>query len=167
MPKFLDVTNKAAARTALGVTELTVEAAPALSYDIDPTPLTASDVGAYTRAEVDEAIDSGKRGPVLTGIRETVHSIYDVAGFELDPMNGGIQISYLGANRTPKATYFTGGQSITLMVAPTSYTITWTDGTLSPVWVGGAAPALSSTQATIIVLWKPTTTIYAALVGYA
>jgi len=35
------------------------------SFLIDATPLTASDVGAYPRADVDDAIEAAKNGPLL------------------------------------------------------------------------------------------------------
>lgn len=103
----------------------------------------------------------------IQGTKETVHAIVDGAGFELDPDNGAIQTLTLGASRTPLATNFESGQSMTLIVAATSYTLTWTDATLSPSWVGGSAPALSNTDETIISLWKAGSTIYGSLVGYA
>lgn len=98
---------------------------------------------------------------------DAVHAISDGAAFEIDPKWGNIQTLTLGASRTPKATNFMSGQSMTLHVAATSYTITWTDGTLSPTWIGGAAPTLSATDDTVISLWKVGSTIYGALVGYA
>lgn len=103
----------------------------------------------------------------IQGTRETVHTITDGAAFEIDPRNGGIQTVTLGASRTPKASNFAAGHSMMLMVAPTANTITWTDATLNPTWIGGAAPALSATQQTVISLWEVGTTIYGALIGYA
>jgi hypothetical protein len=70
-----------------GATNVTVDGAAASSYEIDPTPLTASDVGAYTREEVDEAIDAAKNGPVITNspsiTSPRINSIYDTNGVEL------------------------------------------------------------------------------------
>lgn len=103
----------------------------------------------------------------LRGTRESVYAITDGAAFEIDPGNGGIQTLTLGASRTPKATSFAEGHSMMLMVAATSYTITWTDGTLNPTWIGGAAPTLSASDQTVISLWKAGSTIYGSLVGYA
>jgi len=280
-----------------GATNVTVEGSPASSYEIDPKPLTASDVGAYTRTEVDESINAVLNAPTITnaklvtpalgtptsgnltnctfptlnqsttgsaatlttgrnittnlgsttaasfngsanvtpgvsgtlaianggtnattestartnlglaigtdvqahssnltsfasktapsgdvvgttdtqtmsgktitGTKETVHAIVDGAAFEIDPANGGIQTLTLGAARTPKATNFSSGQSLTLMIAATTYAITWTDATLTPTWVGGVAPVLSSTKQTVLSFWKVSSTIYGAIVGYA
>lgn len=53
------VESGAAANEGNRVTEIT-------SFRVDPTPLTASDVGAYSRADVDDAIEAAKNGPILT-----------------------------------------------------------------------------------------------------
>ena len=97
-------------------------------------------------------------------VTETVFTITDAAGFEIDPANGTIQLVTLGANRTPAATNFAAGQSITLMVNDGSaFTITWT--TVGVVWVGGSAPTLPTSGYGVIVLWKVGSTIYGTSVG--
>lgn len=110
--------------------------------------------------------------PALIGtILEDVYTISDGAAFEIDPGNGSIQLITLGANRTPKATNFAAGESVTLMVLDgTAYTLTWTDttfGTSGVVWVGGTAPTLDTTKYTVIEFWKVGTQVYGALVGAA
>lgn len=111
-------------------------------------------------------------GKTLGSTKESVYTITDGAAFEIDPANGGIQKITLGAGRTPKGTNFATGQSVRLKVAATSYTITWTDGTLTPTWLNpsdgaGSAPTLSAARTTIIDLWKDADGLYAAHVGYA
>ena len=106
----------------------------------------------------------------LTGTKETVFAITDGAAFEINPANGGIQTITLGANRTPAATNFTAGQSVTLMIDDGSaYAITWS--TVNPTWVGatatGSAPTLATSGYTIIEFWKVGSTVYAAYVGVA
>jgi hypothetical protein len=55
--------------------------------------------------------------PAIIGtILEDVFTITDGAAFEVDPGDGSIQLITLGASRTPKATNFAAGESITLMV---------------------------------------------------
>lgn len=103
-------------------------------------------------------------GTWQAAMRDTVLTITDVAAFEIDPANGGIQLITLGANRTPAATNFLEGQSVTLMVNDgTAYTITWSS--VGVVWVGGTAPTLATTGYTVIELWKVGSTIYGARVG--
>jgi hypothetical protein len=112
--------------------------------------------------------------PVIIGaIAEDVYTISDGAAFEIDPGNGSIQLITLGASRTPKATNFAAGESVTLMVDDgTAYTLTWTDSTFGGsgvVWKtnGGVAPTLNTSGYTVITLWKVSTQVYGARVGDA
>lgn len=112
--------------------------------------------------------------PVITGtILEDIFPITDGAAFEIDPGNGSIQTITLGASRTPKATNFAAGESVTLMIDDgTSYTITWTDATFGGtgvVWKSdaGSAPTLNTSGYTVVVLWKVGTQVYGARVGNA
>jgi hypothetical protein len=108
--------------------------------------------------------------PAIIGtILEDVFTISDGAAFEVDPSNGSIQLITLGASRTPKATNFAAGESITLMVDDGSaYTLTWTDATWGGSgveWTGGAAPDLATSGYTVLQFWKVSTQVYGALVG--
>jgi hypothetical protein len=112
--------------------------------------------------------------PSITGaILEDIYTISDGAAFEIDPGNGSIQLITLGAARTPKATNFAAGESVTLLVDDgTAYTLTWTDATFGGsgvVWKtdGGVAPTLNTTGYTVIVLFKVSTQVYGARVGDA
>jgi hypothetical protein len=108
--------------------------------------------------------------PAIIGtILEDVFSITDAAAFEIDPGNGSVQLITLGASRTPKATNFAAGESITLMVDDGSaYTLTWTDATWGAsgvIWKGGTAPTLATTGYSVIQFWKVSTQVYGASVG--
>jgi hypothetical protein len=108
--------------------------------------------------------------PTITGaILEDVYTISDGAAFEIDPGNGTMQNVTLGASRTPKATNFANGESITLRVKDgTAYTLTWTDATFGGsgvVWVGGSAPTLDTTNWTVVVLWKEGGQVYGKYIG--
>jgi hypothetical protein len=112
--------------------------------------------------------------PAIIGtILEDIFTITDGAAFEIDPSNGSIQLITLGASRTPKATNFANGESVTLMVDDGSaYTLTWTDSTFGGtgvVWKtnAGAAPTLNTTGYTVIVLWEVAGQVYGARVGDA
>lgn len=97
---------------------------------------------------------------------ENVHTITDGAAVDLDPANGTIQLWTLGASRTPTASNFASGQSMTLLIDDGSaYAITWP----SVTWTtnGGVAPTLNTTGYTVIQLWKVSTTLYGARVGDA
>lgn len=108
--------------------------------------------------------------PIITGtIEEDIFTITDAAAFEIDPDNGSIQLITLTASRTPKATNFGNGDSVTLMVLDgTTYTLTWSDTTFGASgvkWIGGTQPALDITNYTVIEFWKISGQVYGALVG--
>lgn len=95
---------------------------------------------------------------------EEVFTITDGASVDLDPSNGTIQLWTLGASRSPTATGFAAGQSMTLMIDDgAAYAITWP----SVTWKtnGGVAPTLNTTGYTVVQLWEVGTTIYGARVG--
>lgn len=144
------------------------------------TMLTTADIGSTVQAyDADTAkLDVAQTftavqtltDPAIIGtILEDVFTITDGAAFEVDPGNGSIQLITLGASRTPKATNFAAGESITLMVNDgTAYTLTWTDATWGGsgvVWTGGSAPTLATTGYTVIQLWKVGSQVYGARVG--
>jgi hypothetical protein len=102
--------------------------------------------------------------PTLTGFTETVFAITDSGSVDINPANGTIQTWTLGANRTPTATSFANGQSVTLMIADgTSYDVTWT--TINVNWVGGVVPLLPLSGYAVVVLWKVAGTVYGNFVG--
>jgi hypothetical protein len=105
----------------------------------------------------------GLTNPVITGsIVEDIFTITDGASVALDPANGTVQLWTLGANRSPTATNFVNGQTMTLMINDgTAFTITWPGVT----WVGGTAPTLALTGFTVIQLWEANNILYGALVG--
>ena len=110
---------------------------------------------------------------IIGAILEDIYTISDGAAFEIDPGNGSIQLITLGASRTPKATNFAAGESVTLLVDDgTAYTLTWTDATFGGsgvVWKtdGGNAPELNTSGYTVIVLFKVGSQVYGARVGDA
>ena len=100
----------------------------------------------------------------ITGTKETTYTITDGAAFTINPTNGGMQKVTLGANRTPVASGWADGYSMTLRVKDgTAYTITWT--TVGVVWVDAAIPVLDLTKWTLIVLWQEDSTIYGKYIG--
>jgi hypothetical protein len=101
-------------------------------------------------------------------VKDTVHTITDGAGFEIDPANGSIQVVTLGASRTPAATNFEAGQVVLLGIDDgTAYTITWTTVAVTWVKAGGtaSAPTLATSGYTWVLLWKVGSTIYGTEVG--
>jgi len=144
------------------------------------TMLTSADVGVTVQAydadtakldvvQTFTAVQTLTDPAIIGTILEDIYTISDGAAFEIDPGNGSVQLITLGANRTPKATNFAAGESVTLMVDDGSaYTLTWTDstwGTGGVKWTGGSAPTLATSGYTVLQFWKVSTQIYGALVG--
>lgn len=157
--------------TTAMVTCVLVTGTTAASWEAGYTDFsTATGTGSVVLATSPAVTTPTLTDPTITGaITEDIFTITDGAAFEVDPGNGTIQLITLGANRTPKATNFAAGESVTLMVNDgTAYTLTWTDTTWGPsgvVWVGGVAPTLATTGYTVIEFWKVSTQVYGALVG--
>jgi len=97
----------------------------------------------------------------VKAVRETVYTAGDLT--DIDPALGGIQTVTLAANRTPTATNFADGQSVTLMIASNTFTVNW--ATVNPKWVGGAVPTLPASGYAVIVLWKIGTQVYGKGIG--
>lgn len=108
--------------------------------------------------------------PVVTGyIQEQVNGIAGTTP-ALSPNNGTIQLWTLTGNSTPTSGAWQSGQSLTLIVRASTFGITWTSATFGSggiSWVGGSAPTLSASGATIIELWKTDIQVYGASVGVA
>jgi hypothetical protein len=132
-------------------------------------PATSTTVAGLGITQTFTAVQTLTDPAIIGAITEDIFTITDGAAFEVDPGNGSIQLITLGASRTPKATNFAAGESVTLMVNDgTAYTLTWTDstwGTGGVIWVGGTAPTLATTGYTVIEFWKVSTQVYGALVG--
>lgn len=143
---------------------LSGDGAGALSWT---TPVKTDSAQTFT------AVQTLTDPAIIGAITEDVYTITDGAAFEIDPGNGSVQLITLGASRTPKATNFAAGESVTLMVDDGSaYTLTWTDATFGGsgvVWKtdAGVAPTLNTTGYTTIILWKVGSQVYGARVGDA
>lgn len=171
-PTWQDVVTPTATQTLTNKT-LTTPVISSISNTGTLTLPTSTDT-LVGRATTDTLTNKTLTDPAIIGtILEDIYTITDGAAFEIDPGNGSIQLITLGASRTPKATNFANGESVTLMVDDgTAYTLTWTDATFGGsgvVWKtdSGSAPTLNTSGYTAIVLWKVGGQVYGARVGNA
>lgn len=106
--------------------------------------------------------------PIITGtIQEDIFPLTDGATVDIDPGNGSIQtLTLAGTARTLTYTNMVNGEAVTLMINDgTAGTITTWNATF--VNNGAAAPTLSTTAYTVVVVWKVAGVVYAAVVGNA
>ena len=80
----------------------------------------------------------------------------------LDPTNGTIQTHTLTGNTTYSET-FGNGESMTLMIASTTFTVTWP--TINWVNNDTLPPELGTTGSTVVSLWRVGGILYGAFVG--
>ena len=94
---------------------------------------------------------------------DTVYTVTNASPTLIDPTNGGIQLLTLTANRTLSYNNFLNGDMILLMINDGSnYTVTWP----TTSWIDGSPPSLSTSNYTVISLWKASNVVYAGLMGY-
>ena len=130
-----------------------------------PSPLSVSEGGTGVDTLSGGAVSlNGTQtltNKTFTGYTETVYSL---AGTEINASNGTVQYKTLAANTTFTEA-LADGQSVTLMVNPVTYTITWPTVT----WVsatGNAAPTIKASTYNCIVMWQMQGTVYARYAGY-
>jgi hypothetical protein len=100
----------------------------------------------------------------LTGYTETV---YALSGTAIDPANGTVQTKTLSTNTTFTES-LADGQSVVLMLNPSTYTTTWPSAP-AVSWVtaagGGTAPTLKASVVNTIVLWQVGGVLYGNWAG--
>lgn len=99
----------------------------------------------------------------FTGYTETV---YALSGTAIDPANGTIQTKTLSGSTTFTES-LADGQSVVLMVNPSTYTVTWPTITWINTAGSGAAPTLEASSMNVVVMWQVGGTLYGNWVGSA
>lgn len=109
------------------------------------------------------AANSASSAAASVASLSSFYTITDGASVNLDPSNGMIQTWTINASRTPTATGFNDGESMTLHLASagSAYTVTWP----SVTWVDSLSPPVSNAYTCIIALWKVNSIIYGAYIG--
>ena len=96
---------------------------------------------------------------ILTG--KVAEQVYTLAGTELNPANGTIQVKTITADTTFTAN-IAAGESLTLhLIDGDSWAVTWP--TITWTRTGAVAPSL--TAADVVVLWKVGATLYGHYAG--
>jgi hypothetical protein len=101
--------------------------------------------------------------PTVTGYTETV---YALSGTAIDPANGTIQTKTLGSNTTFTES-LADGQSVVLMLNPSTYTVTWPTMTWINTSGSGSAPTLEASSTNVVVIWQVGSTVYGNWAGSA
>ena len=95
---------------------------------------------------------------ILAG--KITESIYALSGTVIDPANGSVQTKTLSANTTLTES-IADGQSVVLILTAGGYTVTWP----TVAWRWGAAPTLSPTGKSHVVLYQVGGLLYGVLAG--
>ena len=137
-------TNAADARAALGLV---------IGIDVQAPLVPGTDYVTPTGTET-------LTNKTLTGYKETGYSL---TGTVIDPANGSVQYKTLSANTTFTES-LADGHAVTLMLNPSTYTVTWPTIT----WIGttaSAAPTLVASVYNCIVLFQLAGTVYGRYAG--
>jgi len=131
------------------------------------TPSSANLASAVTDETGSGALVFGTNAaltnPTVTSYIETV---YALSGTAIDPANGTIQTKTLGANTTFTES-LADGQSVVLMLNPSTYTVTWPTMTWINVAGSGTAPTLEASSTNVVVIWQVGGTVYGNWAGSA
>jgi hypothetical protein len=101
--------------------------------------------------------------PTVTGYTETV---YALSGTAIDPANGTIQTKTLSGNTTFTES-LADGQSVVLMLNPSTFTVTWPTMTWINTSGSGSSPTLEASSTNVVVIWQVGGTVYGNWAGSA
>ncbi len=150
-------TSASAARTALGLAIGTN--VQAWDADLDTWAGKSAPSGTVVGTTDSQTLTN----KTFTGYTETV---YALSGTAIDPANGTIQTKTLSGNTTFTES-LADGQSVVLMLNPSTYTVTWPTMTWINTSGSGSAPTLEASSTNVIVMWQAGSTVYGNWAGSA
>lgn len=161
-PASVNLSNGTDLPIATGVSGLGTGVATFLA-----TPSSANLASAVTGETGSGALVFGTSpslsNPTVTGYTETV---YALSGTAIDPANGTIQTKTLSGNTTFTES-LADGQSVVLMVNPSTYSVTWPTMTWINTTGSGSAPTLEASSMNVVVMWQAGSTVYGNWAGSA
>lgn len=125
--------------------------------------LSITGSGTYAAWSIGQTTTVSFDGQTYTDLRlagKITEGIYALAGTVIDPANGSIQTKTLSANTTFTES-LADGNSVVLILTAGAYTVTWP----TTVWLWGAAPTLSVTGKSHVVLYQVGGVLYGVLAG--
>ena len=151
--------NEKIATTATGVN--ITGACAATSFSGDGSALTGISLSDATKMPLTGGTFTGSV-TFENAINETEYINSSSTNVTLDPDNGMLQWWNVQHNATV-TDGFNDGQSMLLRMVDTSgsHTVTWP----TMVWIGGTPPTLPATGNVIVELFKPSGTLFGAIVG--
>jgi len=156
------LTNKTIAYASNTLTGVQAELVSGTSIKtINSTSLLGS--GDITTGDVTLTGTQTLTNKTFTGYTETV---YALSGTDISVSNGSIQTKTLSGNTTFTES-LADGQSVVLMLDPSTYTVTWPTMTWINVAGSGAAPTLEASSTNVITMWQVGGTVYGNWAGSA
>lgn len=126
---------------------------------------SAGGSGTFTAWSVGPASTASWDSQTYTDLRlagKITETVYPLTGTVIDPANGSIQTKTLTASTTLTESLATGN-SVVLVLTAGAYSVTWP----TTVWLWGAAPTMSTTGVTVVLLFKVGSTLIGVYAGGA